>query len=67
MALQPQVRTATNSLETLFQFVLMDLSGFMALVALFLGAGELITTPVPKDKQVGGHTHVFLLRFSAGS
>jgi hypothetical protein len=30
----------------------MDLSGFMALVALFLGAGELVTTPVPKDKQV---------------
>ena len=24
----------------------------MALVALFLGAGELITTPIPKDKQV---------------
>jgi hypothetical protein len=39
----------------------------MALVALFLGAGELVTTPVPKDKQVGGHAHVFLLRFSAGS
>jgi hypothetical protein len=31
----------------------MDFSGFMALVALFLGAGELVTTPVPKDKQVG--------------
>jgi hypothetical protein len=26
--------------------------GFMALVGLFLGAGELIMTPVPKDKQV---------------
>ena len=53
-ALQPQVCTAANSLGTLFQFVLIDLSGFMALVALFLGAGELVTTPVPKDKQVGG-------------
>jgi hypothetical protein len=32
--------------------------GFMALVGLFLGAGLLITTPVPKDKQVRAPSRV---------
>lgn len=58
-ALPPQVRAAT-SMQLLFRNnqSLMLPPGFMALVALFLGAGELVTTPVPKDKQVHRSTRL---------
>ena len=46
------VRAQQPAANLVLQQCLMLPPGFMALVALFLGAGELITTPIPKDKQV---------------
>ena len=52
--LPPQVlvRAQQPAANLVLQLCLMLPPGFMALVALFLDAGELNTAPIPKDKQV---------------
>ncbi len=46
------VRAQQPAANLVLQQCLMLPPGFMALVALFLDAGELNTAPIPKDKQV---------------